>query len=132
MMPALSRLRRKLMSRYAQLLLEFSRQSRPKAFAQIANPEAFFAEAAKEIEADIEARRRELLGAHRPGESADQYQIRSSQASATAEELVLSDHWLLQPEPMPEEDLSNDEDPAIASYYRDLEVISSVVNDQDW
>jgi hypothetical protein len=51
---------------------------------------------------------------------------------ATAEELVLSDHWLLQPEATPEEDLRNDEDPTVAAYYQDLEAISSVTNDRNW
>jgi hypothetical protein len=131
-MPAGRRLRRTVMNRYSQMLMEFSRQNRPRAFAQIDDPDAFFVQADKEIQAEIDAVRVEMVGPQKPDESAEAFQSRSSQASATAEELVLSDHWLLQPEPAPEEDLRKDADPEVVDYYRDLEAISSVTNDRDW
>ena len=41
----------------------------------------------------------EILGPPRPGESLEDYRLRSYQALATAEELILADHHLFQPEP---------------------------------
>jgi hypothetical protein len=120
------------MSRYAQMLIDFNRQSRPKAFAEITDPETFFTEEAAQIETDVDALHREILGDRRPGESTTEHQIRSSQAWATAEELVLSDHWLLQPESMPEPDLREDDDPAVAEYYRALDRIERVSTDRNW
>lgn len=120
------------MSGYAQMLMDFSRQNRPRALAQISDPAAFFQDAARAIEAEVDALVQEMVGPRRPDESADAFQIRSSQASATARELVLSDHWLLQPEPTPEEDLTNDEDPTVAEYHRDLAAISTTITNRDW
>jgi hypothetical protein len=121
------------MNRYGQLALDFNRRHRPVAYSQIPDPEAFFAEAGETIAAQISAARDEILGPRRRGEDIEAYRHRSYQALATAEETVLADHYLFQPEyPMPatgetpDEDL--EDDPDLAQRYRLLGEINRTIN----
>ena len=122
------------MNRYGQLALDFNRRHRPVACSQIPDPEAFFAEAGETIAAQISAARDEILGPHRPGEDIEAYRLRSYQALATAEETVLADHYLFQPEdPTPTNDETPDEDnleddPDLAQRYRLLNEINRTIN----
>lgn len=114
------------MNRYGQMALDFNRRHRPQAFAEIEDPERFFDEAGEQIEAEIAQVRDEILGAPRPGENPEEYRLRSYQALDTARELVTADHWLLLPEEETEEpDLSDD--PELAAYYRDLDLINETI-----
>ncbi len=72
--------------------------SPPAALAEIDEPERFFAEAGEQIQTAVTATRDQILGERRPGESVEDFRRRSYQALHTAEELVLSDHFLFQPE----------------------------------
>lgn len=124
------------MNRYGRLALDFNRRHRPAACSQIPDPEMFFAEAGETIAAQISAARGEILGPRRPGEDLEAYRRRSYQALATAEETVLADHHLFQPEnPAPtgtggtaadEEDLADD--PDLAERYRMLDEINRTIN----
>jgi len=119
------------MNRYGRLALDFNRRHRPVACSQIPDPETFFAEAGETIAAQISAARDEILGPRRPGEDLEVYRLRSYQALATAEETVLADHHLFQPEdPAPtateEEDLADD--PDLARRYRMLNEINRTIN----
>jgi hypothetical protein len=124
------------MNRYGQLVLEFNRRHRPVACSQIPDPEAFFAEAGETIAAQISAARDEMLGPRRPGEDLEAYRRRSYQALAMAEETVLADHHLFQPEdptptstghsPTDEENL--EDDPDLAPRYRLLAEIYRAIN----
>lgn len=122
------------MNRYGQLALDFSRRYRPAACSQIPGPEAFFAEAGETIAAQISAARDEILGPPHPGEDLEAYRRRSYQALATAEETVLADHHLFQPEhPTPTNDATPDEeqledDPDLAQRYRLLDEINRTIN----
>ncbi len=100
------------MNRYGQMTLNHSRRHRPDAYSLIPDPAAFFAATGDEISAMISATRDDLLGPMRPDETPEEYRIRSYQALATAEELTLAAHPLLQPETTlaTEEDWSEDQD----------------------
>jgi hypothetical protein len=122
------------MNRYGQLALDFNRRHRPAAYSQIPDPEAFFTEAGETMVADISAARDEILGLRRPGEDLETYRLRSYQALATAEEMVLADHYLFQPEELtPAEDSIPDHDeleadPDLARRYRLLGEINRAIN----
>lgn len=116
------------MNRYGQMALEHNRRHRPDASSQIRDPERFFAEAGEAIAEDVTWLRDEILGPVRPGESLEAYRLRSYQAFATAEERILADHYLFQPE-LPEktgEDWSDDSD--LDRRYRNLEEINRAIN----
>ena len=72
------------------------------------------------LTASVGAVRDQILGPRRVGESAEEFRRRSSQASATAEELVLADHHLLTGEPESETEEPAEDDPELAAYQRDL------------
>ena len=124
------------MNRYGQLALDFNRRHRPVACSQIPDPETFFAEAGETIATQISAARDEILGPRRPGEDLEAYRRRSYQALATAEETVLADHHLFQPENPPStatgetatdmEDMADD--PDLAERYRMLDEINRTIN----
>lgn len=86
------------MNRYGTTALETHRSHRPTEHAQISDPTEFFERIGQEIQAEVTNRRDEILGARRPTESIEDYRLRSYQALATAEELTLAEHPLLQPE----------------------------------
>jgi hypothetical protein len=115
------------MNRYGQMLLDFNRRHRPQAFAQIEDPERFFDQAGDQIEADIAQVRDQILGAPRPGENPEQYRLRSYQALDTARELVTADHWLLIPEATDGEAPDLSDDPELAAYYQDLDLINDTI-----
>lgn len=115
------------MNHYGQLALEHSRNHRPVAYSQIPNPDDHFTRAGEEIAAAISETRDQILGPPRPDEDLESYRLRSYQALATAKELVLADHHLLQPETTETED-DLDEDPDLAHRYRLLDEINRTIN----
>jgi hypothetical protein len=123
------------MNRYGRLALDFNRRHRPVACSKIPDPETFFAEAGETIAARVSAARDEILGPRRPSEDLEAYRRRSYQALATAEETVLADHHLFQPENPPTatgEPATDEEDPAddpdLARRYRLLDEINRTIN----
>ncbi|MBA2281715.1 MAG: hypothetical protein H0W25_10860 [Acidimicrobiia bacterium] len=52
-----------------------------------------------QIQTEIPDIRDQLMGPSRPGENLLDLQRRSAESRATAEELVLANHWAFQPEP---------------------------------
>jgi hypothetical protein len=119
------------MNRYGQVVLDFNRRHRPRAFAEVADPESFFSRAGETIEADVVRLRDEILGPQRPDEGPEEYRLRSYQALRTAEELVLADHWLMVPEQDADQnqDRTRDSDPELAGYYRDLAEIDQTLSE---
>lgn len=101
------------MNHYGQLALDHSRNHRPVAYSQIPDPDEFFAEAGEEIAAAIT-------------ETRESYRRRGYQALVTAEELVLADHFLFQPETTTAEDF--DDNPDLVDRYRLLDEINRVIN----
>ena len=117
------------MNRYGQLALEFNRQHRPDAYSQITDPDRFFDEVGEAIQAEVTRLRDQLLGAPRPGESPEDYRLRSYQALATAEELTLADHHLFRPEAETEtEQPAPGEDPDLHRYSRHLDEINRSIH----
>lgn len=114
------------MNRYAQIALDQHRRHRPLEHSLIDDPTRFFTEIGEQIQAEVTNLRDEILGPTRPGESIEAYRHRGYQALATAEELVLADHYLFQPEADETEDLGND--PVLARYYRDLAAINETIH----
>lgn len=114
------------MNHYGQLALDHSRNHRPVAYSQIPDPDGFFAEAGEEIGAAIIETRDQILGPPRAHEDLESYRRRGYQALATAEELVLADHFLFQSETTATEDFH--EDPDLAARYRLLDEINRVIN----
>lgn len=112
------------MNRYGQMALDYNRRFRPKAFAEVAEPERFFAAAGEEMQAAIGGLHDEILGRQRAGETPEEYRLRSYQALRTAEEVVLADHHLLTAAPESSDPESSDGDPDIdpelTAYYRTL------------
>lgn len=114
------------MNRYGQIAHDHNRAHRPDAYSQIQDPAAFFTVAGEQISTAISDLRDEILGPSRPGEGLDQYRLRGYQALATAEEMILADHHLFQPEVMVE-DLATD--PELQDRYRTLAEINRVINE---
>ncbi|MCZ7538123.1 MAG: hypothetical protein M5T61_20770 [Acidimicrobiia bacterium] len=115
------------MNRYGQMALDHNRKHRPDAYSQIPDPAGFFAEAGEQIAAAVSQLRDEILGPPNAGETPEDYRLRSYQALATAEELTLADHQLLQPEDSEEtEDWSDD--PDLARRYQDLAEINETIS----
>jgi hypothetical protein len=116
------------MNRYGRMALEYHRRFLPRAFAEIRDPERFFAEAGDEIETAISDMRDEILGRQRPGETLEEFRLRSYQALRTAEEVVLADHHLLTADPEPtDEDPTISDDPELAEYFRDLAEVNETI-----
>lgn len=115
------------MNRYGQLVHDHSRRHRPKAYTEIPDPDSFFEKVGQEIQAEVTARRGEILGRPHPGEDPDAYRLRSYQALTTAEELTLADHHLRQPEPQTDPDDWTD-DPDLERRYRHLAEINQAIN----
>ena len=115
------------MNTYGRLALDHNRRHRPRAYAQIPNPDRFFETAGEEIQAAVTAARDELLGDQRPDETIEDYRLRSYQALTTAKELVLADHHLFQVE-QTEDLIETDEDPDLERHYRHLAEINQTIN----
>ena len=116
------------MNRYGQLALDHSRNHRPAAYSQIPDPNDFFAEAGETIATAISDMRDQILGPPRPGEDLEAYRHRGYQAWSTAEEIVLADHHLLQPETTETADADWEDDPELADRYRLLAEINQIVS----
>lgn len=116
------------MNHYAQMALDHNRRHRPRSFAEILDPTSFFTDVGKEIAATVTQLRDEILGPIHPGESVEDYRIRSYQALATAEELTLADHPLLQPESETDTERSETDDSELAHRYRLLSEINQTIN----
>ena len=114
------------MNRYAQIALDQHRRHRPLEHSLIDDPTQFFTEIGEQIQADVTNLRDEILGPPRPDESIEDYRHRSYQALATAEELVLADHWLFQPETEAEQ--TAEDDPILDRYYRNLAAINDTIH----
>ena len=115
------------MNRYGQLVLEHNRTHRPDAYSQIPDPDDFFTEAGETIATAISDLRDQILGQPRTNESLEAYRHRGYQAWSTAEEIVLTDHHLLQPETTE----TTDEDwdaPELANRYQLLAEINQIIN----
>ncbi|HWL41563.1 MAG TPA: hypothetical protein VNQ73_01370 [Ilumatobacter sp.] len=117
------------MNHYGQLLQNQHRIARPTEHAAISDPKAFFTEIGEQVQSQITELRDQLLGSQRPGETLEDYRLRSYQAQATAEEMVLADQHLTTPESDEDEDLTIDDDPAVASYYLRLAMIDQALAD---
>ena len=115
------------MNRYGQMALDHNRKHRPDAYSQIPDPAGFFAETGEQIAAAVSQLRDEILGPPKAGETPEEYRLRSYQALATAEELTLADHPLLQPDPSEEIEDWSDE-PDLARHYQDLAEINEAIN----
>nr|HRC63471.1 hypothetical protein [Dehalococcoidia bacterium] len=81
----------------------------------------------EQIAAAVSQLRDEILGPPKAGETPEEYRLRSYQALATAEELTLADHPLLQPDPSEETEDWSDE-PDLARHYQDLAEINEAIN----
>lgn len=117
------------MNRYGMMALTYTREYRPRAFAAIADPEAFFGGIGREIEAEVAGVRNANLR-RPPGDLAAMSTAqRSSQASAMAEEIVLADHWLLtaSPEPETEAEVDAEDDPVLAAHYEHLRLMNETM-----
>ena len=115
------------MNRYGQLARDLSRNHRPVAYSLIPDPEQFFEIEGDKIARDVTNLRDDLLGPPRTNETLDDYRQRGCQALATAEELILADHHLFQPETEPVEEDWED-DPDLKSRYRLLAEINAVIH----
>jgi len=116
------------MNRYGQLVLELNRTHRPDAYSQIPDPDDFFTEAGETIATAISDLRDQILGQPRANENLEAYRHRGYQAWSTAEEIVLTDHHLLQPETTETTDEDWGDDPEMADRYRLLAEINQVLN----
>lgn len=115
------------MNTFGRLVQDHNRQHRPHAYSQITDPDQFFGEAGEEIQAEVTARRDEILGPPRPDENLEAYRLRGYQALNMAEELTLANHHLLQPEPeMEPEDWTDD--PEMERHYRHLAEVNQAIN----
>ena len=85
------------MNQYGQRALDHSRQHRPVAYSQIPDPETFFDAIGEEVAAEVTHLRDEMLGPIGTDETPEAYRLRSYQALAIAEELILADHHLFRP-----------------------------------
>jgi len=117
------------MNRYGRMALDHSRQHRPKAFSTIEDPASHFARLGAEIEEAIGTLRDRLVGSQAPGESPEEFRLRSYQARRQAEEVVLATLAFAEPEPT-----TTAEDDQTLAYRRDLERASRVMAglDRDW
>jgi len=116
------------MNRYGQMALDHNRRHRLDAYSQIPDPEAFFAGAGEAIVAEVTRLRDEILGRMRPGGNPEDYRLRSYQALATAEELILADHHLFQPDPSGETADDWSDDPDLDRRYRTLDENNQAIN----
>lgn len=115
------------MNRYGQLALDHNRTHRPVAYSQISDPNRFFTEAGEQIATQVTRLRDEILGPARPSESPEDYRRRSYQALATAEELTLAGHHLLQAESI--ETIEDwEDDPDLDRRYQSLAMINDAIH----
>lgn len=120
------------MNQYGQRMLEHCQRFRPTEFARIEHPTTFFTEAGEQVQADVTELRDQILAGLRPWETLEDFRQRSYQALREAEEIVLADHLLLQPDPdldpEPENLAMSEDDPELAAYYQRLALIDQALN----
>ncbi|MEI2815866.1 MAG: hypothetical protein V9E99_05350 [Microthrixaceae bacterium] len=116
------------MNQYGQRALDHSRQHRPVAYSQIPDPETFFDAIGEEVAAEVTHLRDEMLGPIGTDETPEAYRLRSYQALAIAEELILADHHLFQADPGMEADEDWSDDPDLDRRYRTLAEINQTIN----
>lgn len=116
------------MNRYGHLAHDLSRSHRPVAYSQIPDPDQFFEIEGDKIALDVTDLRDQLLGPPRTAENLDDYRKRGNQALATAEELILADHHLFQPETTGPTDEDWDDDPELERRYRLLAEVNATVH----
>ena len=116
------------MNRYGQMALDHNRLYRRDPYSQIPDPEVFFAEAGETIAAEVTRLRDEILGPIRSDENPEDYRLRSYQALATAEELILADLFLFQPDPSSETENDGSDAPDLDRRYRTLAEINQAIN----
>ena len=86
------------MNRYGRMAYDHTRQHRPRAFASMTDPVAYFYRLGEEIETRISQLRDELLGTVQATESPEDYRQRSYQTRRQAEEMVLTEMVWTEPE----------------------------------
>lgn len=116
------------MNRYGQMAHDHNRQHRPDDYSQIPDPDLFFDRAGEEIAAEVAQVRDQILGPTRSDENPETYRLRSYQALAMAEELVLADHHLFQPVTSTKADEDWSDDPDLDRRYRALAEINQAIN----
>jgi hypothetical protein len=117
------------MDRYAQMALDLHRRLRPLEHALIDDPTQLFTEIGDQIQAQVTDLRDQILGPVQPGESIEDYRLRSYRARATAEEMVISAYFPSEMAEDPDEGLSDlEDDPDLARYYRDLAEINRTIH----
>lgn len=115
------------MNRYAQIALDQHRRHRPLEHSLIGDPTRFFTEIGTQIQAEVTSLRDEILGPPRTGETPEDYRLRSYQALTAAQETILADHHLFQPET--EESAEPDgTDPDLERYFHDLAAINRTIH----
>lgn len=114
------------MNQYGHQLQNRHRIARPDQHATISDPDTFFSQLGDLAQSQITELRDQLLGSPRPDESLEDFRLRSYQALATAEEIVLTD---LLPTAEAEEDMTMSDDPTVASYYLRLATIDQALAD---
>ena len=112
------------MNKYGAQAMAHWKTHAPQRFQNLDDPTRFFTEIGEEIQAAVTSHRDEILGPPRPNETAEAYRLRSYQALTAAEELVLDDHHLLQPETTEQDEA----DPITTGYFRDLALISETIH----
>lgn len=115
------------MNRYAQIALEQHRRLRPLEHLLIEDPTRFFTEIGAQMQAEVTSLRDEILGPPRPEETLEEYRIRGYEALATAEELVLTEHYLFEPE-TDEATNPGEADPDLDRYFADLAAINRTIH----
>lgn len=82
------------MNLYGRRLMEFWAEHRPRAFAELEDPEAFFTRAGEEISVQVAALIPQLAGVDLPGEDTVAKAARVSNARSQAVEIALADSGL--------------------------------------
>ena len=92
------------MNYYGEMARDHWARWLPGRYAQIGDPGSFFSDLGSQAEARIDALADELAGDDRPGEGFLGKAGRLGQARRQAEEIVLSEMVLLEPEPGADQD----------------------------
>lgn len=87
------------MNYYGEMARDHWAQWLPGRYAAIEDPDSFFSDLGSQAEARIDTLADELAGADQPGEGYLNKAGRLGQARRQAEEIVLADMILLEPEP---------------------------------
>lgn len=119
------------MNHYARLAMDHCRQHRPTTFAAMADPTGHFARLGEVAQAQVSELRDQILDGRRASESLEDYRQRAYQARRQAEEIVMAElTGSDDAAPTPDTTALIEEDPDLASYYRDLALISETLSVQ--